>query len=69
MAGLVSSSTPSKLDPAVFRLLEAVQYNTHPIDGLAGRVDPASNVNLTEVTTQLTHLTPLFRGLVFFGSF
>lgn len=37
------------LGPIVYRLLEAVQYNTHPIDGLAGRVDPATNVNLTEL--------------------
>ena len=32
------------------RLLESVQYNTHPIDSLTKPVDPNKNLQLTEVT-------------------
>ena len=37
------------LGPLIFRLLEVVQYNTHPLDKVGARIDPSKNLDLVEV--------------------
>eukprot|EP00090_Calanus_glacialis_P007248 TRINITY_DN15692_c0_g1_i1.p1 TRINITY_DN15692_c0_g1~~TRINITY_DN15692_c0_g1_i1.p1 ORF type:complete len:671 (-),score=156.98 TRINITY_DN15692_c0_g1_i1:49-2061(-) len=37
------------LGPLIFHILEAIQYNTHPIDEVTKEVDPNKNVDLLEI--------------------
>ena len=41
----------------ISRLLESVQYNTHPIDSLTKPVDPNKNLQLTEVMNPMMMVT------------
>ena len=37
------------LGPLIFHILEAIQYNVHPIDDPTGDIDPNKNVDLVEI--------------------
>ena len=37
------------LGPIIFHILEAIQYNVHPIDEVTEVVDPNKNVDLLEI--------------------
>ena len=39
----------SPLGPIIFHILEAIQYNIHPIDEVVKEVDPNKNIDLLEI--------------------